>query len=119
MQKITLLFILLCSMNFVLGQEAQKNEYVLKGNLIEAILYHDNGEIAQTGFYTVENKLQGEWTSYDAQGNKTAIAYYDNGEKVGTWYFYHGDTMKQVTYDNAKIAEVKTWQVKDTRVVTN
>lgn len=86
--------------------------------LIEATLYHDNGEIAQTGFYTEQNKLQGEWISYDAEGNTTAVAQYDNGKKVGVWKFYQGDTMKEVTYTNAKIAKVKTWESKDTRVVS-
>ncbi|MCW8979840.1 MULTISPECIES: hypothetical protein [Altibacter] len=119
MKKLILVFTMICTMGVVMAQEAQKNDYVLKGDLIEATLYHDNGKVAQTGFYNLENKLQGEWISYDAQGNKTAVAYYNNGEKAGTWYFYQGATMKQVTYNDAKIAEVKTWEVKDTRVVAN
>ena len=95
-----------------------KDKFVLVDGLIEATLYHDNGAIAQTGFYTQENKLQGEWISYDANGKKLAVAEYDNGNKVGTWKFYQGDTMKEVTYTNSKIAKVSTWEAKDTRVVS-
>ncbi|MAZ73554.1 MAG: nicotinic acid mononucleotide adenyltransferase [Flavobacteriaceae bacterium] len=95
-----------------------KDKYVLVDGLIEATLYHENGAIAQTGFYTQENKLQGEWVSYDANGKKTAVAQYNNGNKVGTWKFYQGDTMKEVTYANSKIAKVNTWEAKDTRVVS-
>lgn len=101
------------------SQEVKKNEYVLNGDLIEATLYHENGVIAQKGFYTLENKLQGAWTSYDAQGNKTAVAHYKNGEKIGSWIFYQGDILKEVKYDNSRISEIKTYEVKDTRVVGN
>lgn len=95
-----------------------KDKYVLVDDLIEATLYHENGALAQTGFYTKDNKLQGEWVSYDANGKKLAVAQYDKGTKVGTWKFYQGDTMKEVTYANAKIAKVSTWEAKDTRVVS-
>lgn len=95
-----------------------KDKYVLVDDLIEATLYHDNGAIAQTGYYTKDNKLQGEWVSYDANGKKTAVAQYNNGEKVGTWKFYQGETLKEVTYTNSRIAKVKTWEAKDTRVVS-
>tara|TARA_A100000171_G_scaffold52821_2_gene73398 strand:+ start:14206 stop:14586 length:381 start_codon:yes stop_codon:yes gene_type:complete len=95
-----------------------KDKFVLVDGLVEATLYHDNGAVAQTGFYTQENKLQGEWISYDANGKKLAVAEYDNGNKVGTWKFYQGDTMKEVTYTNSKIAKVSTWESKDTRVVS-
>ena len=49
-----------------------KDKYVLVDDLIEATLYHENGALAQTGFYTKDNKLQGEWVSYDANGQKLA-----------------------------------------------
>lgn len=95
-----------------------KDKYVLVDDLIEATLYHENGVVAQKGFYTKENKLQGEWISFDTQGNKTAVAQYNNGNKVGTWKFYQGETLKEVTYANSKIAKVSTWEAKDTRVVS-
>ena len=100
------------------SKDVKKDKYVVVDDLIKATLYHDNGAIAQTGFYTKENKLQGEWVSYDANGKKLAVAQYDNGNKVGTWKFYQGDTMKEVTYANSKIAKVNTWEAKDTRVVS-
>ncbi|WP_432412530.1 toxin-antitoxin system YwqK family antitoxin [Rasiella sp. SM2506] len=95
-----------------------KDKFVLVDGLIEATLYHENGAVAQKGFYTKENKLQGEWISYDIEGNKTAVAQYDNGNKVGTWKFYQGETLKEVTYANSKITKVSTWEAKNTRVVT-
>ncbi len=104
------------------AQEVKKNKYVLTGldgNVIEATLYHDNGVVAQTGFYTLDNKLQGEWISYDTNGNKTAIANYDNGRKVGSWMFFQGETIKEVTYMNSKIAKVNTFKKDNTQIVSN
>jgi len=118
MKNIVLLFAVLFSLNLV-AQESNKNLYSLKGDLIEATIYHNNGIIAQSGFYTKENKLQGEWISYDTNGNKNAVAQYNNGEKVGTWIFFQGNTQKEVVYSDSKIAQVRTWEVTDTRVVSN
>ncbi len=119
MKKTIMILAILLFTGIAFGQEVKEDTYTLKGDVIEATLYHDNGVISQTGFYTKDNKLQGKWTSYDISGNRTAVAQYNNGEKVGTWYFYQGDIMKQVTYENTKIKEVKTWEVTDTRVVSN
>ena len=120
MKKIVLLLVMAFAANIAFAQTCvKKDSYVLNGDIIEATLYHDNGTIAQTGFYTKENKLQGEWISYDAQGNKTAVASYQDGEKIGTWIFYNGAEMKEVTYANSKIAQVKTWIHAETRVVSN
>ena len=122
MKNIITLLALIAIVGIGTAQETIKNKYVLDGvesNVIEATLYHDNGSIAQTGFYTLDNKLQGEWISYDEKGNKTAIAKYDNGQKVGSWMFFQGESIKEVTYSNSRVAKVNTWEVTDTRVVSN
>jgi antitoxin component YwqK of YwqJK toxin-antitoxin module len=38
------------------------------------------------GFIKTVN-YKGEWVSYDANGNRTAVAVYAKGEKTGTWLF--------------------------------
>jgi len=118
MKKLIALCAVFFAVNFAFAQDVVKDDFVKEGNLIKATLYHDNGVVAQTGFYTLDNNLEGEWTSYDAQGNKTAVAHYQNGKKVGTWYFYQGSEIKEVNYDNSKVAKVTSYQVTDTRVVT-
>ena len=118
MRNIIVLLVLVVSVSTVVAQNDIKDKLTLKGDLVETVQFHDNGAIAQTGYYTKEGKLQGEWVSYDANGKKLAVAQYSNGQKVGTWKFYQGDTMKEVTYANAKIAKIKTWEEKDTRVVS-
>ncbi len=124
MKKTILILAAVFMVNTAFAQECKKvcdkkDSYVMNGDLIEATLYHDNGIIAQTGFYDKDNKLQGEWISYDTAGNKTAVANYEGGKKVGTWSFFQGNEMKQVSYKDSRIAEVRTWEMKDTRVVSN
>ena len=101
------------------AQDVKKPKYKVKGDLVQTTLYHDNGAIAQTGFYTTEGKLHGEWNSFDVNGNKTATAFYNEGMKTGTWMFFQDNEKKEVRYTNSKISEVKTWKVTDTRVVSN
>ncbi|WP_299249426.1 nicotinic acid mononucleotide adenyltransferase [uncultured Lacinutrix sp.] len=81
-------------------------------NLIEVVYYHDNGVVSQTGAYTADGKLQGEWLSYDAQGKKQVSANYDNGKKVGKWLIWKDATLKEVDYSNNAIASVSEWKVK-------
>ncbi len=123
MKKLIVLLVIVFTANLAVAQKCneshKKNSFELVDGLIKATLYHDNGEVAQTGYYTLENKLQGEWVSYNRFGVKTATARYNNGAKVGTWNFFDGDTMKEVTYVNSKVSKVKTWQVTDSRVVSN
>ena len=122
MKNILSILVMCLLANVAIAQQCDKkvkNTYVLVDNLIEATLYHDNGVVAQKGYYTKDNKLQGEWISYDTNGVKTAVAQYNNGAKVGTWKFLQGETIKEVTYANSRIAKVQTWESKNTQVVSN
>lgn len=75
-------------------------------NLIEATYYHDNGVISQKGAFNLGRKLHGEWISYNDEGDKVALGSYKNGIKTGKWYFWEGDTMTEVEYENNAIASV-------------
>lgn len=119
MKKIVMMMVFVFGASVAIAQEAPKDTFKVNKGLIEATLYHDNGQIAQTGFYTKDNKLQGEWISYDAQGNKTAVAQYSKGQRVGTWLFYQGDILKEVTYTNNAPTSVNTYTMTDTRIVSN
>ena len=102
------LVVALCGLT-VFAQQERDLKLNSKDKLIEVVYYHDNGVISQTGSYNLDGKLQGEWLSFDAEGNKTALAVYDNGEKVGKWFFWSGDTLKEVDYENNSIANVVEW----------
>ena len=79
-------------------------------NLIEVTFYHDSGMVSQTGTYTLDGKLHGEWFSFDTKGNKSVSANYDNGKKVGKWFYWTNKTLKEVDYTNNTIVNVNEWQ---------
>ncbi|WP_194851369.1 toxin-antitoxin system YwqK family antitoxin [Nonlabens antarcticus] len=85
-----------------------KPEFVqLKDGIITATYFHENGKVAQTGSF-VNNKRDGEWTSYNNKGTKTATALFDSGKKVGKWLIRNGDVLTEVDYQNNQIASVIT-----------
>lgn len=79
------------------------------GNLVKATYHYENGAVQQEGFYK-NGKLQGEWTSYDVNGKKTAMAVYDQGQKTGKWFFWNDSVLSEVDYSNNKVASVKNWK---------
>lgn len=119
MKNILSLFAIVLITSIAFAQDKKQNTYFLDGDVIVATVYHDNGTVAQTGYYTKDNKLTGEWVSYDVNGNKTAVAQYNNGNKVGTWYFFTDKNIQEVNYMDSRIAKVVTWKSSDTQVVLN
>lgn len=99
MKKLILVFAFLITV-VSFAQENQKRDLKLNEdtNLIEVVYYHDNGVVSQTGTYTLDGKLQGEWLSFDTEGKKTVSANYDNGKKVGKWIYWIDGVKKEVNY---------------------
>ncbi|MEP1487818.1 MAG: nicotinic acid mononucleotide adenyltransferase [Algibacter sp.] len=67
-------------------------------NQIDVVYYHDNGKVSQTGSYTADGKLEGEWLSYNNEGETIVKAYYKNGMKVGKWIHVIDGVAKEVDY---------------------
>ncbi|WP_010135219.1 toxin-antitoxin system YwqK family antitoxin [Ochrovirga pacifica] len=93
------------------GQEITSNKEEQPG-IYKATVYHDNGEIAQTGFITLDKKVHGVWKAYDVNGNLKSLGEYAHGKKVGTWIFWDGKKMNKhvftrVDYDvDSQIAKI-------------
>ncbi|WP_188372951.1 toxin-antitoxin system YwqK family antitoxin [Winogradskyella haliclonae] len=117
MKKIVVIMLMLC-VGFAYAQKDRTLKLNEETNLIEVVYYHDNGQISQTGFYTKEGKLHGEWYSYCQEGNKIISAKYDSGKKVGKWFYWSADKLKEVDYSNNKIASVNEW-VQNSAVASN
>lgn len=79
------------------------------GNLVKATYLYDNGQVQQEGFYK-NGKLQGKWVSYDVNGNKTVVAEYNAGQKVGKWFFWNDSVLSEVDYSDNRVASVKNWK---------
>ena len=118
MKKIFIVALLFC----VAFSYAQKDRTLTlneETNLIEVTYFHDNGQVSQTGFYTKEGKLQGEWYSYCQEGNKIVSAKYDEGKKVGKWFYWENNNLKEVDYSDNAVASVSEWTNKTTIVANN
>ncbi|EDP97130.1 nicotinic acid mononucleotide adenyltransferase [Kordia algicida OT-1] len=118
MKKLLLIAVFLVSGTIAFAQNNDKPKLEKKGDLIEATYYHDNGEVAQIGFFNLKGKLQGEWKSFDANGKKTAVGNYENGKKVGKWFFWNTNQLSEVDYSGSKVKNVNTWQ-RTSSVVSN
>ncbi|WP_394974114.1 toxin-antitoxin system YwqK family antitoxin [uncultured Croceitalea sp.] len=78
------------------------------GKMIKATYFHDNGEVAQTGFL-LDGKLHGQWFMYNVEGKKIVSGSYENGQRSGKWFFWKNDILKEVDFQDNKIAYMKDW----------
>ena len=118
MKKIIILLIML-SISFTYAQDKKETKLEKKGDLTLVTYYHDNGEVEQTGTFNADGELQGEWRSFDANGKKMALGTYQNNRKVGKWFFWDGDSLKEVDYIDSKIVGVNKWDNKTKVAVSN
>ncbi|MBO0320786.1 nicotinic acid mononucleotide adenyltransferase [Muricauda sp. CAU 1633] len=88
------------------------------GKMVKATYFHENGEIAQTG-YLMKGKLHGEWLMYDVNGKKLASGTYENGTRVGKWFFWEGDILREVDFTDNRIVNVKNWNQSEVVSVDN
>lgn len=88
-----------------------------QGDLIKGTFYYEDGSVRQEGTYK-DGRLHGEWVSYNQNGEKTAIANYENGQKSGKWFFWSEDKLTEVDYQNSVIASVNSWK-NDSSLVNN
>ncbi|MDR6966744.1 antitoxin component YwqK of YwqJK toxin-antitoxin module [Flavobacterium arsenatis] len=89
------------------AQGEPKHEVV--GDIVKSTYYHENGQISQEGFYK-NGKVHGQWTSFDKNGKKTAIANYSEGIKTGKWIFWTDKNLSEVDYSDSRVASVKNWK---------
>jgi len=113
MNKILAVAVALCLGNLGLSQDEKKPTAKNLGDLTEVTYYHYNGEIAQQGTYNKQGKLEGIWTSFDKNGNKTMVGEYSDNRKVGNWLIWDSNVLREVEYQNSKIIKVSKWLDKE------
>ncbi|WP_435261199.1 toxin-antitoxin system YwqK family antitoxin [Tenacibaculum sp. nBUS_03] len=95
--------------------QAQVNpKYEVAGELVKATYFYEDGKVKEQGFFK-DTKLTGTWVSFNKEGDKTAIAHYKAGKKVGKWFMWHKDGLKEIDYENNTIASVQNWK-DDTKI---
>ncbi len=115
MKRIAVILMIL-SVGIVYAQNDNKTKYEQKGDLVEATIYNDNGQLEQHGFFK-DKKLHGTWTYFNDKGEKVSIGNYVNGIKTGKWLFKNDDGVKEVNYVNGKV--VKVTKLEDTSIALN
>ncbi|MEM5566548.1 nicotinic acid mononucleotide adenyltransferase [Psychroserpens sp. AS72] len=118
MKKIFAILLML-GVTLTFAQEKPKAELNKDGDLTVATYYHDNGAIEQQGTFNKEGELHGVWTSYDQNGNKVTVGNYVNNKKVGKWLFWSDNKLKEVNYEDSKVASVSEWTDKVQVAVSN
>jgi len=116
MKNVILTFAMLFTVVVLAQNEAKKPLLEKEGELVKATYFHENGKVAQTGFY-LNGKLQGEWKAYDAEGNKIAVGNYNQGKKTGKWFFWSQGTLSEVDYTDNRIVNATTWNNANSIVV--
>lgn len=96
------------SVSFLQAQDIEP-KFEKAGDLVKATYFYEDGTIKEQGFFK-DKKLTGTWTSFDIKGNKTAIAHYEAGKKVGKWFMWKEDGLKEIDYKDNTIASVQTWK---------
>jgi len=104
MKKIATILMVLC-IGFAFAQNDNKTKYVQKGDVVEATIYADNGQVEQHGFFK-DKKLHGTWTYFNDKGEKVSIGSYENGVKTGKWLFKNDTGVKEVNYVKGKVVKV-------------
>ena len=112
-------WILIFALIFCTTAIAQVNKPIKEkqGDLVKATFFHDNGEIAQIGFYK-NDKPHGEWIAFNQEGDKIAKGTYDMGVKTGKWFFWNNGILSEVDYENGRVINVTKWN-NATSIVVN
>ncbi len=90
--------------------------YEKEGEMVKATFYHDNGEVAQVGYY-MDGKLHDLWKMYDEEGNKIAMGQYHFGERTGKWFFWNEEGLKEVDFAKNKVVNVVKYNNSEAIVV--
>tara|TARA_R110002051_G_scaffold250833_1_gene310184 strand:- start:4093 stop:4443 length:351 start_codon:yes stop_codon:yes gene_type:complete len=114
MKTITLFLALFLTVT-IFAQET-KPTFTKEGNKVIATYFHDNGQVAQTGEF-LKGKLHGEWNMFDEEGKKIASGEYVNGKKTGKWFFWKGEELKEVDFEDSRIVNVTQYKSKEAVVV--
>lgn len=98
------------------AQERKKPIFEQVGDLVKVTYFYKNGNIKQQGFFR-NKKITGTWNSFDVKGNKTTVAHYKNGKKVGKWLVLTNEGIKEIIYKNNSVASVKTFYTNNSLAV--
>tara|TARA_B100001559_G_scaffold139978_2_gene117574 strand:+ start:1785 stop:2144 length:360 start_codon:yes stop_codon:yes gene_type:complete len=107
MRIIIFLFFFLGSLNIQANND-KKIIYEKQGELTKVTKFHDNGIVFQTGFLK-NNKLHGDWISFNKDGSKKSRGNYVNGKKTGKWLFWNDNKLIEADFKDNKLIKTIEW----------
>ncbi|WP_397447516.1 toxin-antitoxin system YwqK family antitoxin [Polaribacter sp. R77954] len=116
MRKIISLVIL----SLAIAGYAQEKQPTFKAekDVVKATYYYEDGSIKTQGFFK-DKKLTGEWVRFDKSGNKVQIGNYENGKKIGKWFLWDKESLKEINYQDNAIASVNVWKAESKIALNN
>ncbi len=92
---------------FSVSLNAQENKPIFEqeGDMVKATYYHNNGEVAQVGYY-LDEKLHDQWVMFDEDGKRIAMGQYHMGKRTGKWFFWSQNDLKEVDFEDNKVVNV-------------
>lgn len=86
------------------GQVKESRLYTHDSGQYVVKLYHENGQLKETGLLLRREKLlkDGNWKTYYPNGIMKSYFQYANGEKTGRWiHYYQNGNILEISYYNA------------------
>jgi antitoxin component YwqK of YwqJK toxin-antitoxin module len=83
-------------------ENGQFEEYVVGNNgQTSFALYSQDGVLMETGFFAKKER-DGQWSTYNAAGNKTAEMQYNKGNKDGDMFIWNefGTLLYKIVYED-------------------
>ena len=88
-----------------LHAQETKPIYEKEGDMVKATYFHENGEVAQIGYY-LDGELHDLWKMYNEEGKKIAMGQYHMGNRTGKWFFWNKEGLKEVDFVENKVVNV-------------
>lgn len=101
----SLVFTLALMFSVALYAQENKPSFEKAGDMVKATYFHDNGTVAQEGYY-LNDKLHDQWKMFDEGGNKIAMGQYHMGKRTGKWFFWNEKGIKEVHFVDNKVVNV-------------
>lgn len=80
--------------------------------------YYDDGSVREQGTY-LGKKLDGQWMEFFRNGKLKTQAYFENGQKEGTWYVWteDGEHLYEVKYEDNTLIDSHKWKIAERNLV--
>jgi antitoxin component YwqK of YwqJK toxin-antitoxin module len=101
---------------FYLNGEKKYEMERFPGQVVRITTYYRNGQVKEIGHYK-RGKRHGWFQSFDSDGVKRTVAFFQSDKKDGFWTFYYpnGEIHRHVFFKNNKVLQLEEFNLVETR----